>query len=194
ARTIARTLAFHPRVIIDLLSVRRSVEADLVRGLAGRLAERDLVALDELADRMRWRASRGQSFPAEDGEFHRRIAAASGNLVALALVDLYWAIKAALYDGGLAHLDPKDAPSVAAAHGRLVDALRRGDGELAGHVLRAHHEESERRFTAWLAAHDEGATDGVNSAVAATIQAALLWPGTEHGSSRDLLGNGTGAT
>ncbi|HEX2036604.1 MAG TPA: FadR/GntR family transcriptional regulator [Chloroflexota bacterium] len=176
ASTVAQSLAFHPSVLLDLHAVRRSMEADLLAGLAGRLDERDLGALDELVDRMRWRAGRGQRFAAEDGEFHRRLVAASGNLVALALIDLYWTLMEALHAHGLPGPSPADAPEVAEAHGRIVAALRRGDGPQAAHTLRASHDEAQQRFSRWMESEDDPA--GVRAAaIRAAIQAALLWPG-----------------
>ncbi|MBI3974267.1 MAG: FadR family transcriptional regulator [Chloroflexi bacterium] len=176
ARTVAQSLAFHPSVLLDLLAVRRSMEADIVAGLAGRLGERDLTTLGELADRMRWRAGRGERFAAEDGEFHRRLVAASGNLVALALIDLYWNVMEALYARGLPGPAPADAPGVAEAHVRLVAALRQGDGAAAARTLRASHDESQNRFSSWMESEGDPAATR-QRAIQAAVQAALLWPG-----------------
>jgi DNA-binding FadR family transcriptional regulator len=175
-RTVAQSLAFHPTVLLDLLAVRRSIEADALTGLAGQMSEPDLAALEDLVDRMRWRASRGERFAAEDGEFHRRLLAAGGNLVALALVDLYWSVTESLRARGLPGPNPKDAPGIAEAHGRIVEALRSGDGEAAARVLRTSHDESQNQFSRWIAMDDDG-QDARRSAIQAAVQAALLWPG-----------------
>src|SRR5262245_4165139 len=45
---LARSLTFHPRVLLDLLHVRQSIEADIAAALAGRLSPRELAALDDL--------------------------------------------------------------------------------------------------------------------------------------------------
>ena len=181
ARILARRLAFHPRAPLELLAIRRSAEADIVAALAGRLTPPDLAALDELVDRMRWRAARGQSYAAEDGEFHRRIAAASGNSYALVLVDIHWAVKAAMYERGLATPAASDQPTFAEAHASIVEALRSGDGAEAARRLRAHHDESERRFTAWLASHSPGDAPDSAGATDSALLRALLWPGPGRG-------------
>ena len=66
ARIFAQSLAFHHRALLDLLAVRRAAESRLVGTLVGTLAEADLAALEELADRMRWRAGRGRGVRAEE--------------------------------------------------------------------------------------------------------------------------------
>jgi DNA-binding FadR family transcriptional regulator len=209
ARAVALSLAFHSSVLLDLLEVRRSLEADIAGALAGRLGEDDLAALEELVDRMRWRAGRGQLFAAEDGEFHRRLVAASGNLVTLTLVDLYWRLIEALYERGLPRVSPGDAPAVAAAHAQVVEALRCGDSERASRTLRDSHDESQRRFERWLTAASgatgatapgepqatrgasvyrapgaPGTTSTRTDVIQAAIRAALLTPQGKHSTRR----------
>jgi DNA-binding FadR family transcriptional regulator len=177
ARVLGHSLAFHHRALLDLLAVRRAAEGDLVASLAGKLAERDLGVLEELADRMRWRASRGEIFPREDGEFHRRLLAHTGNLVALALGDIYMTLIEELYERGLPKPDSEELPKAAEAHGEIVAALRRGDGEAATRVMRAHHDLSEQRIRAWVSTHENYPASEGAAAVRAAVQAALLWPG-----------------
>jgi GntR family transcriptional regulator, transcriptional repressor for pyruvate dehydrogenase complex len=174
ARIFAQSLGFHQRALLDLLAVRRSAEADLVGSLAGTLGERDLAALDELADRMRWRASRRQAFPAEDGEFHRRLLACSGNMVALALVDLYFKVVEEMYQRGLPKPAEDELMCAADAHVAIAAALRHGNGAAAAHQMRAHHDYAESRIGEWIAAHESTSSGG---AARAALQAALLWPG-----------------
>lgn len=177
ARAFAQSLAFHHRALLDLLAVRRAAESRLVTELAGALPERDLAALAELADRMRWRAGRGEIFAAEDREFHRRLLACSGNLVALAIADLHLNVVVEMYQHGLPMPDEEELHRVAAAHGEVVGALRRGDGAAAARIMDEHYDLSERRITAWLARQaDDPATADAGS-VRAAVQAALLWPG-----------------
>lgn len=177
ARVFAQSLSFHHRALLDLLAVRRAVEGELVAHLAGRLPAADLAALDDLADRMRWRASRGETFGAEDGEFHRRLLACTGNLVALALADLYLTVVAEMYQRGLPRPVGDELTRAAAAHGEIAGALRRGDGAGAAAVMRAHHDLSERRISAWAARSQDSPGGPADGALRGAIQAALLWPG-----------------
>jgi DNA-binding FadR family transcriptional regulator len=174
ARTFAWSLAFHPSALLDLLDVRRATEALVVASLAGRLHERDLAMLDELVERMRWQASRGKLFVAEDREFHTRLFAASGNRVALALADVYWSLLEALYRNGLPGPTAEDAPAVAETHARIVAALRRGESDRAGELLMRSHDEAQQRFTAWLAQHDDAGAGQPGAAVQSLVQTALL--------------------
>jgi DNA-binding FadR family transcriptional regulator len=175
ARTFAWSLAFHPTALLDLLAVRRATEADIVEALAGHLAEGDLEVLDDLVDRMQWRASRGRLILAEDREFHTRLFAASGNQVALALMDFYWDVMAALHQQGFPGPSAEALPQVAETHAAIADALRRGDGEAARRLLRAsHHDEAQRRFTSWLASQDAGQADGAVPVIRSAVHTALL--------------------
>jgi DNA-binding FadR family transcriptional regulator len=177
ARAFAHSLAFHPQALLDLLAVRRAAEADLVASLAGRLGPSDLAALDELADRMRWRASRQEIFHAEDGEFHRRVLACTGNQVALALADLYLGLVEEMYQRGLARPAAEDLASIAEAHAAIVAALRAGDGAEASRRTREHHSSAQTRITAWLAAQEAQPDQGDAHGYQAALYAALLWPG-----------------
>src|SRR5688500_6949190 len=174
ARIFAQSLAFHHRALLDLLAVRRATEAELVGALAGKLSARDLAVLDDLASRMNWRASRCEVFAQEDGEFHRRLLAHSGNLVALALVDLYMGLVQEMYEHGLPKPDEEEMPRAAAAHGEVVAALRCGDAEAARRVMRAHHDLSETRIRAWVESHEADAGSAGAADLRAALSAALL--------------------
>jgi len=181
ARNFALSLALHPTALVDLLTVRRAVETEVAVAAAERMTEADLAALDALVEQMRLRVARGEAkIGAEDAAFHRRIVAASGNLIALALVELFWNVMQTLYARGFPRAAASDLPAVIDTHAEIVAALRRGDGPEASRLLRGpHHTEIERRFAAWPAAHAAGSTpDGVGD-VRAAVQAALLWPGIE---------------
>lgn len=174
SRALARTLAFHPSAVLDLLAIWRPVEADLARALATRLDERDLAALGALAGQMQQHAARGRPYWREDGMFHRRLVAATGNLLALTLVDVYWNLKAELYEAGFPGHAPADAVPVANAHADVVAALTARDAPRAAALLTAHHQETERRFRHWMASHPDGEAEG--GAYRAALQAALLLP------------------
>jgi len=170
----ARSLTYHPRVLLDLIVVWSAVEADVVPGLAGKLSAKDFDVLQELADRMAWRASRREPFYREDGEFHRRLIAASGNLVALALVDLFWGVKETLYDSGFP--GPRGPSQVVAdSHREILQALRAGDGPEAGRRVAQHHSHAKRYYLATLEAQDQNSSDQARDNPFATlIQLALL--------------------
>jgi DNA-binding FadR family transcriptional regulator len=174
ATIFARSLTFHPRVLLDLIVVWSAVEADVVPGLAGKLSSKDFDVLGELADRMKWRAARREPFYREDGEFHRRLIAASGNLVALALVDLFWGAKETLYDSGFP--PPKGRSQVVAdSHWQILRALRAGDGPEAGRRVAEHHSHAKRYYVAKFEVTDQHAAQpAADSPFEALVQLALL--------------------
>jgi DNA-binding FadR family transcriptional regulator len=171
-RVFARSLTFHPRVLLDLLHVRQSIEADSAAVLAGRISPRELAALDDLVVRMRERAQRGERHVEEDGAFHRHLAAVSGNLVAVALVDLHWELKRILSERGIAPAHASNEWADADAHAAIVDALRRGDAPAARNLVHRHHAFGERRYRDWLNAYHTVRVGG--EAVEDAIVAALL--------------------
>jgi DNA-binding FadR family transcriptional regulator len=181
ARAFAHSLAFHPSALLELLAVRRAAEADLVAEVAGRLTSEDLAALADLVDCMRWRASRGQVFHAEDGEFHRRLLACTGNQVALALVDVYLGLVEEMYQRGLARPTAADLHPIAEAHAGIVAALRAGDGALASRLMREHHASGQARLSAWLATQATRPSERETIGYQAAVSAALLWPGPGQG-------------
>lgn len=173
ASIFARSLTYHPRVLLDLLVVWSAVEADIVPTLVDKLNPRDFEVLGELADRMIWRESRREPFFYEDGEFHRRLIAASGNLVALALVDLFWGVKETLYSSGFR--GPRGTSKVVAeSHRQILDALQAGDGAEAGRRVAEHHSHAKRYFTESLKAEGADAGTIANSPFEALVQLALL--------------------
>ena len=177
ARIFAQSLAFHHRALLDLLAVRRAAESRLVGTLVGTLAEADLAALEELADRMRWRAGRGEVFAAEDAEFHRRLLACTGNLVALALADLYLNVVREMYQRGLPRPEGEGAAGGgggARGHrGRPCrgETARSGAGD--GRPPRSVREADQGRGWSGKPALGSASAGAVRDAV----QAALLWPG-----------------
>jgi DNA-binding FadR family transcriptional regulator len=194
AGIFARSLAFHPAALLDLLEVRSWVEGEAAVKAAGAITAHDVGVLDGLVDRMRWRATRGEGFRAEDSEFHRRIAAAAGNLMALALIDLYCHAVESLYEHGFPRLAPAELPATAEAHAGLLAALRHGEASEIVRAFRAHHEPAQRVVGGWLAGQDPsgniGTTDSaevsapegraeVRAAAQGAVQAALLWRAPE---------------
>ena len=173
AAIFARSLTYHPRVLLDLQVVWSSVENALVQTLVGKLTAGDFQVLGDLADRMCWRASRGEPYFYEDGEYHRRLTAVSGNLVALALVDLFWGVKETLYSSGFPR-PSSNAIAIAEAHRQILDALRAGDGEEAARRMREHHAPGQRYFTESLQVTGADPETPDENPFEALVQLALL--------------------
>ena len=176
ARTFAHSLAFHPNVLLDLMSVRSSIESELVINIAEGIGPEDLAALDDLVAQMTRRAARGQAFTEEDGEFHRRLITVEGNQVALALTDLFFSVMDVLYQQGLPTPASIDLPVIALAHRQIVDALRRHDGQEARHAVILSNNDGRRRLTEWRDTHSGDDSIHARRSLEMAVQSALLWP------------------
>ena len=175
ARTFASALAFHPAALLDLLAVRRAIESEVADDAARLITDADLAEMDAIVGRMRDEISNGISTLArEDSVFHRKLVAASGNQVALALIDLFWGVMHAVYRSGFPGPDATEALSVVESHGEIVAALRRRDGDATRRALVAHQREAERRFATWQEANDEPQEAGSQNSVQVAVQEALL--------------------
>lgn len=176
ARTFAHSLAFHPNVLLDLMTVRSSIESELVITIADRIGPADLAALDELVENMTRRAARGEPFTEADGQFHRRLIAVEGNQVALALTDIFFSVMDILYQQGLPTPAREDLPMIALAHRQIVDALRRRDGQEARHAMILSNNDGRRRLAQWRDTHADDDSTHARRSLEMAVQSALLWP------------------
>lgn len=170
---MASGVAFHDRLLPEFLEIRRAVEGEVVASLVGRVTRPVLGRLEELASHMSWNATRRKSFAVQDREFHRTLVDASGNRMALALIDLYWRLILAAQAQGLPGPSDADAPLVAQSHHDIVTTLRGTDVDECRATLRRHHEEASQRYARWL---DEAEASGHERAsdVRVALQASLL--------------------
>ncbi|MBP0575360.1 FCD domain-containing protein, partial [Mycobacterium tuberculosis] len=67
------------RDVDELREIRRVLEVGLIDRIIAEISDEDIAALRAVTERMRARAERGQSFPAEDQEFHRLLFHGHGN-------------------------------------------------------------------------------------------------------------------
>ncbi|CAM5608836.1 DNA-binding FadR family transcriptional regulator OS=Streptomyces albaduncus OX=68172 GN=FHS32_003721 PE=4 SV=1 [Streptomyces griseoloalbus] len=117
-----------PRHIAEL---RSSLESSAARLAARRRTEKDLKQLDALLLRREeaWESGDAEAFVTADATFHMAVVAASHNDVMTAMyADLGEVLRDWLRDGVGGELSPETHMD----HGRLVDAIRAGDGEAGG--------------------------------------------------------------
>ena len=131
----------------------RAVEGEAAGTAAARIAPAQLAELDGLVDRMRARVARGdRNFPEEDGVFHRIIVGASGNQVALTLMEVFWATMRAVYRAGFPPPALAELSGIVDQHAAIASALRRRNAAAVRRALDGHLEEAARRFAGWHAA------------------------------------------
>lgn len=126
-------------VIADLCRARCDIEVGVIHSLRGPLAEEQLALLEGLdADLQQHReGDLVTDVPAwlrADSRFHEELVALSGSRL---LVQSFRSLSLPAWD--VERLgDPATAPVLLADHRRLLDALRRGERDVAAHVIREH--------------------------------------------------------
>jgi DNA-binding FadR family transcriptional regulator len=123
--------------LLELLHVRRQLEAGFIAEVAPRLTPERLRVLRSVADRMGVRAMRGQDFPEEDQFFHRALYDGVGNRLLTQLVDTFWLVARRMRERARLQADP-DPVRAWEDHRRIVEALESGDGAAAGAAMHAH--------------------------------------------------------
>lgn len=134
--SIANFLHFQNISVRDLSEVRKLFEPYLTRLACERLSREGVEKLEARNLACREALAHGESMRENEIDFHRILAAASGNPVLLMMVDF---VNSLLSDSK-AHLRPGLAFSeeVLAAHERILAAIKKGDAELAGTEMCRH--------------------------------------------------------
>ncbi|MFF2010337.1 FadR/GntR family transcriptional regulator [Streptomyces sp. NPDC058195] len=123
-----------PRHIAEL---RSTLESSAARLAAARRTERDLRQLDALMERRAraWAAGDAEAFVAADATLHLAVVAAAHNEV---LTGLYADLGDLLRDYLRGDIGQDLQPEAPMDHGRLVEAIRAGDGEAAAAEAASH--------------------------------------------------------
>ena len=123
--------------LADLLEVRGILELAMIATAIERLDEVQARALDATLAGMRSKAERGESFPAEDREFHRTLFQKVDNAVLLGLIDVFWlAARKASQHKNLA--DPRPM-STYRDHVAIAEAVKAGRVDGAREALDRHY-------------------------------------------------------
>ena len=130
----------------DLITVRRVLEREMAAAAAGRLSDGELKELTRLIEEMEGSYGDYDRFRESDNAVHATIMRASGNEVGGTIVRIihrYGGVTPPLAEGA----SRANLKRTAAEHRAILDALREGDGALAGERVSAHIEArwAERR-------------------------------------------------
>ena len=137
----ARVIAMSSAQLIDIYHVREALE-----GMAARQAARNMSAVQiaELRDTLGQHAAQiseeaGNTYFQQSGDldFHYRIVQGSGNqrLIRLLCHDLYYLVRLYRCQFGMRS---RRGPAALAEHLHIVDAIERGDAEMAELLMRSH--------------------------------------------------------
>lgn len=139
--TIARTLlSTGPQNLEHLKEARRLFEIGMVRVGTPRATVADVADLRALIDRQRGELGNARAFIAADIDFHRRIAALSGNPIFAAVSEamLGWLFR---FHSDLLHWSGHEEITLS-EHAAIVDAIEAKDGERATAGMAAHLDRS----------------------------------------------------
>ncbi|WP_102157995.1 FadR/GntR family transcriptional regulator [Zhihengliuella halotolerans] len=134
-RTLADRLA--------LLEYRLAIEPEAAGLAAQRATRQDLNALADAVVSFEGAAEHPAEAVAHDFAFHRRIAAATGNVFLLDAVDKFGATMIAM---PRVRLESSAVTAAAGEHRAVLDALRDGDSAGAAAAMRTHLTASKRRL------------------------------------------------
>lgn len=138
-----RTARVNREALLELLEVRRGLEAQSARLAARRRTAADLAAMARVVATMRQQLGDPEAYTDLDTELHLLIARASGNATLYHLVE---SIREPLQDTireGLRRRNPgHQYERVQAMHEDLLAALERGDAEEAARAMAVHFDET----------------------------------------------------
>ncbi len=129
-------------LLSDLLDVRKMIEPHLAARAAVHATDDDLARLQEILDRQRAKAERGELAVEEDSEFHYTIATAARNQVILRVLDVLMDLLRTSRERSLQV--PGRLERSLEGHRRIVAAIRRRDPAAAEAAMRRHLEEIEQ--------------------------------------------------
>jgi GntR family transcriptional regulator, transcriptional repressor for pyruvate dehydrogenase complex len=132
-------------VLLELLDVRRVLEAAFFPSVAANMPEARLRELRRIVDRMHEKASRGLPFIEEDASFHTALYESLDNKTLEGLVSAFWQMFEQMSSQTQIG---KDLPESARSHSRIVEALESRDATLALHRLNVHFFDVRTRLTA----------------------------------------------
>ncbi|WP_055496017.1 FadR/GntR family transcriptional regulator [Streptomyces sp. TP-A0356] len=137
--------------ITEIYEVRAMLEVEAAQLAAERRTPQDIAALDEAMQQRRRAATAGNAeFVDADIALHTAIVAAAHNPLLTGLFEEFVpSLRRGLIDLlGLTDLRSSDSNHGEEGHAALVDAVRRGDAEAAGSILRAELQQTLTRLQA----------------------------------------------
>jgi GntR family transcriptional repressor for pyruvate dehydrogenase complex len=152
---LTSVIRYDPKGLFDLVEVRHSLEVQSANLAAKHATRASLAAIESELQGMRdILAQAGDtlsleletSFHAHDAGFHEAVALASGNRVLGYLFEaMSHSLREAFFISRRGHEQRGHTLSdIVAAHQRILDAIRSGNGRAAGEAMRLHLKDTER--------------------------------------------------
>lgn len=136
---LASVLVTRKDLLADLLEARRLIEPGVARRGALHATEEDIRAMQAILDRQASEVAAGRLAVEEDTAFHYRLATTARNPVIMKVVDVLMDL---LREERARSLQARGRPRRSLeGHRRILDAVRRHDGEGAGRAMEQHLKE-----------------------------------------------------
>jgi DNA-binding FadR family transcriptional regulator len=140
--------AAEPGSVVQILALRRAIEAEVASEAAMRRSDADMAAIDAALARIDQAVAEGEEGVAQDVAFHRAIAAATGNpyfLKTLTFLNQYLEAGTVVTRRNEA-LREDFSRQVREEHAAIADAIRAGDPMAARNAARTHMYNAARRL------------------------------------------------
>lgn len=137
-------LAFLNHDILQVMEIRKALDAYFIEGLIAKLTPADLDELAAIVQRMLDQDANVMSHAQADYAFHAFLYQRTGNPLAIQLFEITWKVRANASDQQAAFVEL--APGTAQEHGAILEAIRQKDVAKARALLIAHHWNFEQRF------------------------------------------------
>lgn len=137
-------LAFHGDKILQVMEIRKALDAYFIEEAIHHLTPADL---EELAAIVQWMIAHGHTdpkWPEVDYAFHALLYRRSGNPLAIQLFEITWQVRANALDQQAALVEL--APGTIQEHVAILEAIKQQDIAQARALLIAHHWNVEQRF------------------------------------------------
>ncbi|MBI3970331.1 MAG: FadR family transcriptional regulator [Chloroflexi bacterium] len=142
---LAYSLLVDRTSVLDLLFVRKQLEAGAIEVAAATMSPAQLRVLRSLVDCMGERAAHGEAFTEEDRFFHRALYTGLENPLLLKLLDVFWQVYRRLRDQA-PRIEDVDLVRSWEDHRMIVEALERGDAAAARAAVATHFTVLEQRI------------------------------------------------
>src|SRR5471032_1704201 len=140
--------AVEPGAVVQILALRRAIEAEVASEAAMRRSDADMASIDAALARIAQAVAEGEEGVAEDVAFHRAIAAATGNpyfLKTLTFLNQY--LEAGTFVTRRNEALREDfSRQVREEHARIAAAIRAGDPMAARNAAQTHLYNAARRL------------------------------------------------
>ena len=122
----------------QVVEVRRALDLALAPRMVDHIDRLPVVALNDLCDSMAAHSARGESFAADDREFHLRLSDVVGNALYGELVAAFWDIHTVVAPR-LGVATPRDLADTVAAHQAMLDAAVNRDLDAYRVAVASHY-------------------------------------------------------